>query len=253
MIPQWLNEHGALIIDDYNDSLISISKFFTGYLVSTSLADAASLETLVRTNSGQRIDITYLLKCGGDAYFSLCEAPVVTGSGAEIVPVCRNRYNNNEALFLTFYGTPTLSGTGTCLREGIIPGGTRVMSPGSSHGGRRAHRRHPRRALRSGPSVLRPTVLARPKSTSPTVRDTAPQRAVHVEELGCGTHAPIHIGPVLPTRRFYLPAAARRIYCLRWMTHPAPATWNTTHAAQRPIINRQPLMQHRETRGASAV
>jgi hypothetical protein len=85
------------------------------------LADDAYLQMLVRTASTQRLYVFPEMSCGGDSLVEIYEFPTVPASGTSVVTYNRHR-DIASAPDATFWHTPTISTSGTCLERAICPG-----------------------------------------------------------------------------------------------------------------------------------
>lgn len=99
--------------------------------IEAGLADAATVEVLIRVPAEGLFHTRFSGACGGDATLYLFEGPTVTSAGTGMTAVNRHRISTNIST-LSLFHTPSTSSDGVLLGRAFVPGGTVGNSVGGS-------------------------------------------------------------------------------------------------------------------------
>ena len=120
----------ALVTIDTIHNWIHEGVVYTATELDLTLAADASIELLLRVPAATYVHFGADAAVGSDASVWFFEDPTSTDDGSAVSRINRNRASANTSSLLVFTG-PTLTGDGTKLSEGLIPGG----SGGNANGG----------------------------------------------------------------------------------------------------------------------
>jgi hypothetical protein len=127
-------------VDEFTPALVTIDSvhemhhlglIFSSFLVDLALGAASDLEVLVRTAVGQVAHARLRSSASADYRLLSFEAVESSADGAAVARINRNRVSANTAATLVFSG-PTVTGDGTLLSDGFVPGGSTGNAPGGS-------------------------------------------------------------------------------------------------------------------------
>lgn len=129
--------HALQVIDVEHHEIHEGSAFLSSYRTpdASPVANDESLDILLITGNTQ----THLVAkaaAGGDAEFTIYEAPAISANGTALAEINRNRMSTRVSKNQTFH-TPTVVSVGTELLAEFLPGGSGFFNtPGASEGGR---------------------------------------------------------------------------------------------------------------------
>ena len=128
------------LLDSDRESLCTVDKVhkevhegehFTATYLSAAVANNASLDIHIVTGAAKVPHTIIEVDVDGKSHLFLYETITTSGNGTGVTP-----YNNNRNSALTattaVYHTPTVTGTGTLIKNILIPGGTKQAVVGSS-------------------------------------------------------------------------------------------------------------------------
>ena len=120
----------ALVTIDTVHNWIHEGVVYTATELNLTLGAAASIDLLLRVPAATFIHFGADIAVGANASLEFFEDPTSSADGSAVLRINRNRASSNTAAMLVFEG-PTITGTGTELGTGLIPGGT----GGNANGG----------------------------------------------------------------------------------------------------------------------
>ena len=134
-----VNESGLPLTDGMTGALQTISvlhhethkgEAYSAGSIFIEVADDAIADILIKP-LGSTLHTTFFGAAAGDAEARLLENPGVGSSGTQIVPMNKNRVSANESSSEIWIG-PTVTGEGSVLYAGVIPGGQKQQAIGGA-------------------------------------------------------------------------------------------------------------------------
>jgi len=124
---------GARLVIDFVTALIHAGKGFKVTLYDASIANSASQEMLIQV-ADNPIHANFTIGAEGDFEVLIFEGTTVSAPGTPIVPLNLNR---SSALLSTavFNDSPTITGDGTEIAHGVLPGGQKNQAVDNEIGG----------------------------------------------------------------------------------------------------------------------
>lgn len=121
----------SLLVTDLSGAAATLGDLFVSSNLNTSVANNASLLTLMRVPVDTLVFALVSGRVTGNTVLTLYEAPTTTADGTARVVTSSNRNNPGTSGVLVFDG-PTVTANGTFLVESIITGGTQRSSVGGN-------------------------------------------------------------------------------------------------------------------------
>lgn len=110
----------ALVTMDTRHNRIHRGQMYEYTEVDAALANAGTIELLLVLTAGAHMRFASV--AGGDARVQLYEGTTVSANGTQRTAQNRNRFSSNTP-DMAIYFSPTITGDGTLISDGILPGG----------------------------------------------------------------------------------------------------------------------------------
>ena len=131
---QRVSSRGALAVSDYWHERVDDG---TLMVVSSGALNGSTANGAINCPLVPTSDINGVITISGSSDFSfrLLQAPTITGSGTEAIPIQMNFHQPTPAKGCTFYASAALSATGTTLFRKYISSGIGKFGGGAGQGG----------------------------------------------------------------------------------------------------------------------
>lgn len=120
----------ALVFQDEIHTNIHRGKMYSASYLDMSVADDGTIEILVQVASDQSSHLRFGGSVGGDCEMQIYKGTTFSSAGTSMSSHNRNGFSSNTAS-TTVTHSPTLTGDGTQIYTGAIPGGTFIFSTGA--------------------------------------------------------------------------------------------------------------------------
>lgn len=121
----------SLYTIDAQHAQIHLGNVYSVSHIFATVADNGNADVTLTTPATGTIYMVGNVNAGGDAYIYIYEEPTTSANGTGLTPVNHNRRSSNTSDCAAYYG-PTVTGTGTELRQKYAPGGSGNKTVGAS-------------------------------------------------------------------------------------------------------------------------
>ena len=123
----------ALVVQGEVHTNIHRGRWYTASK-SVSVASSGTEDFLIVVDASVSMHARFSLAVQHTMAFSVYEQPTVSANGSAITTVNRNRFSANTPTGV-IYSAPTVTGVGTLMFDGYIPGGDKHTASGGTGGG----------------------------------------------------------------------------------------------------------------------